>query len=559
MLAAMSQPPVRDPRVRDLLMPVRVLWQQGPVDDADVLLTQTVHQTGLPGRRCTLRGGAAVLLDFGRELHGGVQITVHDTTANRPVTVRVRFGESASEAMADPFPVHGHAIHDQRVQLPWWGSTEVGGTGFRFVRIDLPEADPAGETPIEAKLVSVRALHLHRDLPWRGAFRCPDERLNRIWQVGAETVHLCLQDLVWDGIKRDRLVWIGDLHPEMMVVATVFGAVDVVPRSLDFVRDHTPLPGWMNGPSSYSLWWAQIQCAWWRYTGDRAYLEQQRAYLLGLMDQILADIGADGVEQLTGWRFLDWPTARDPAAIHAGLQALAVLALDAGAVLGAVLGESALVARCQAGAARLRAYRPPPVAAKQANALQALAGILDPAEVERTVLAVDPCAGLSTFYGYYVLQARAQAGKVAEGLEVIRRYWGGMLDLGATTFWEDFDLAWTPDACGIDRLVPPGMKDIHGDFGDHCYKGFRHSLCHGWAAGPTAWLSEHVLGITPLEPGFRRVRVAPRLGGLAWAEGSFPTPHGDLHVRHEARPDGTVHSVIDAPPGVTVERDAGCT
>jgi H/ACA ribonucleoprotein complex subunit 4 len=29
--------------------------------------------------------------------------------------------------------------------------------------------------------------------------------------------------------------------------------------------------------------------------------------------------------------------------------------------------------------------------------------------------------------------------------------------------------------------------DIHGDFGDHCYRGFRHSLCHGWASGPTAW------------------------------------------------------------------------
>lgn len=41
-----------------------------------------------------------------------------------------------------------------------------------------------------------------------------------------------------------------------------------------------------------------------------------------------------------------------------------------------------------------------------------------------------------------------------------------MLDLGATTFWEDFNLEWTPNACGIDRLVPAGMKDIHGDSGD---------------------------------------------------------------------------------------------
>ena len=38
----------------------------------------------------------------------------------------------------------------------------------------------------------------------------------------------------------------------------------------------------------------------------------------------------------------------------------------------------------------------------------------------------------------------------------------------------------------IDELVPPGKKDLHGDFGAYCYVGFRHSLCHGWASGPTA-------------------------------------------------------------------------
>jgi hypothetical protein len=63
-----------------------------------------------------------------------------------------------------------------------------------------------------------------------------------------------------------------------------------------------------------------------------------------------------------------------------------------------------------------------------------------------------------------------------------------MLDLGATTFWEDFDFAWTDNAARIDELVPAGKKDVHGGYGAYCYIGFRHSLCHGWASGPTAWL-----------------------------------------------------------------------
>lgn len=124
---------------------------------------------------------------------------------------------------------------------------------------------------------------------------------------------------------------------------------------------------------------------------------------------------------------------------------------------------------------------------------------------------------------------------------------------GATTFWEDFNLDWLPNAAGIDELVPEGKKDIHGDFGAYCYLGFRHSLCHGWASGPTAWLSHHVLGIEILEPGCTKVRITPHLGDLAWVEGSFPTPYGPIKVRHEKLSDGSIHTEVSVPDGVEVD------
>ena len=86
----------------------------------------------------------------------------------------------------------------------------------------------------------------------------------------------------------------------------------------------------------------------------------------------------------------------------------------------------------------------------------------------------------------------------------------------------------------------------------HCYKGLRHSLCHGWAAGPTAWLSEHVLGITPATPGCATLRVKPRLGDLEWAQGAYPTPFGPVRVHHERRPGGVVKSEVETPEGVKV-------
>lgn len=534
-----------DPRIRRAVPPARIVWRQGEVENAEILLGNDWGQALVQGTPCcTLRGpGASLLLDFGRELHGGVQLITGPRKGYGPVRVRLRFGESVSEAMNEP-PSH-HSLRDFEVPLPLMASQEFGLTGFRFLRLDLLD-------DLELPLVVCRAMTLMRDLAPAGAFTCSDERLNRIWQTGADTVHLCLQDFVWDGVKRDRAVWIGDLHPETAVVSAVWGALDIVPESLDWARDHTPLPAWMNGIGSYSMWWVLLQRDWFHAHGNRDYLQAQRAYLLGLLPVLIAQIGPDGTVQWRGHAFLDWPSSANPDAVRAGLVALLAMTLRAGAELCAVLGETA--ARDEALAAAARLQTPPlPVESKQASALLALSGLYDAPSVNAQSLAREPLRGLSTFYGFYVLQARALAGDYAGCLEVIRRYWGAMLDLGATSFWEDFDLGWAENAGRIDELTPPGRHDVHAEYGDYCYKGLRHSLCHGWAAGPTAWLSEHVLGVRPLAPGCAKVLVTPHLADLEWAEGAYPTPRGVLRVRHERAPSGQIVSRIEAPPETEID------
>jgi hypothetical protein len=220
------------------------------------------------------------------------------------------------------------------------------------------------------------------------------------------------------------------------------------------------------------------------------------------------------------------------------------------------LGDVDTAKLCTEAASRGRKVVPEVNQSKSGAALLVLAGMMDPKKAADTVLKVGGPKGISTFYGFYVLQALAKAGDTETALDFIRTYWGAMLDLGATTFWEDFNLEWTNNAARIDELVPPTKKDIHGDFGAYCYEGFRHSFCHGWASGPTAWLSQIVLGVKPLEPGCKRVRIAPQLGHLQWAEGAYPTPKGPIRIRHERKPDGTVASQIDAPPGIQIESSA---
>jgi alpha-L-rhamnosidase len=552
---------LQDPRTRTILPPKRILWtsadtDKGSVAGADILLAPKFGQVPegvfLAGSGCRLENcgvPASLLLDFGRELHGGLRLAAGEPSA-RDVKVRVRFGESASEAMAElgeRGAGNDHAIRDSVIDLPWLGVREIGNTGFRFVRLDLV-------SPGVLSLESVHAISLMRPLPWLGSFTCSDERLNAVWTTAARTLHLCCQEYIWDGIKRDRLVWAGDLHPEVMSFMAVFGPQAIVTESLDYLRDTTPADKWMNGMPPYTLWWIRCLHDWYHYTGDTAYLQRQHGYLKLVFSNLEKHIGPDDLWALP-FGFLDWPTQHNQAAVSAGMQALMLMAFEDGARLAMALEDMELAARCEAASARLRQVRPDPAGSKQAAALLALAGLADPAAMNEQVLSREGARGVSTFYGYYMLEARALAGDVQGGIATVRDYWGGMLDMGATSFWEDFNLDWCTGSCRIDELPTKGQRDIHGDFGEFCYLGFRHSLCHGWASGPAAWLIKHVLGIQVADVGCRTMRVKPFLGDLDWAEGCFPTPLGDLHVRHEHAADGRVNSVVTAPEGMNVRKE----
>lgn len=561
----------RDSRIREYLSPVRIVWQQDSVqiENEHYLLLPGNGQADLSNSRvCVMRSTdarhPALLLDFGKEIQGGIQLVTGMPASQKPVRIRVRFGESVSEAMCEIDGKNGatndHAVRDFQLSLPWLGVAEVGNSGFRFVRIDLPDDS------VELQLKEIRAIATYRDIPYKGSFRCSDERLNQIWQTGAYTVHLNLQEYLWDGIKRDRLVWIGDMHPEVMTVNTVFGYNEAVPKSLDLTRNITPLPNWMNGISSYSIWWLLIQRDWFRYQGDWTYLQSQKDYLVDLLKVLISKVDASGREHLDGMRFLDWPSNENPEAINAGLQALMVQAMKYGAELCSLLQEPELASTCLETEARLRKAAPQVIkpflalkkkptepGMKQAAALLAWAGLMDANEADQKYLSQEGGHGFSTFYGYYMLRSMALAGNYSGALDVIRSYWGAMLDMGATTFWEDFNLDWLPNAAPIDELVPAGKKDIHGDFGAYCYKGFRHSLCHGWASGPTSWLTEYVLGVEVVEPGCRVLRIVPHLADLEWVEGTFPTPKGIVKIRHEKQPDGSISSKIDAPEGIVIK------
>ena len=540
------------------LPPTRIVWQEttgdASIEGLEKLLSPGIGQAELvAGKECRIRNGAqgkaSFLLDFGKELQGGIQL-VTGFSSKKETRIRVRFGESASEAMCDITPENGatndHAIRDFQLVLPWLGVAEIGNSGFRFVRIDLEEPDAV------LMLKEVRATFGYRDIPYLGSFKSDNERLNNIWMTGAYTVHLNMQEYIWDGVKRDRLVWIGDLHPEFMTVNTVFGYNEVIPKSLDLIRDTTPVPNWMNGISSYSIWWLLIHKDWYLYQGNLDYLKEQKAYMTTLLNHLMTKIDDNGKETLDGTRFLDWPSSPNVKGVDAGLQALMVMAMEAGHDMALAMGDKSLAERCEKASKKLKKYTPDHNQSKQGAALMALAGLMKAEKADKEVLSVGGAKNFSTFYGYYMLEAMAKAGNYQGAMDIISEYWGAMLDLGATTFWEDFNIDWMENAARIDELVPEGKVDVHSSYGGYCYVGFRHSFCHGWASGPTAWLSRYVLGVQVLEPGCKKVKIEPHLGNLNRVEGSFPTPLGVIRIKHEKGADGKIRSDIQAPEGVEI-------
>ena len=545
-----------DPRTRRYITAKRVLYKQGGVSNAEHMLKDIPNQAIFhPQADCWMENkpgqpNAAVLLDFGTEFAGCLRLMVRGVRneGNKHVSLRVRLGESAMEALAPlgtKNTTNDHANRDMVIDVCGMSANETNESGFRFAYIELL-TENAG-----ISFYGVKGVFCFRDLEYKGSFECNDERLNKIWQVAAYTVHLNMQEFLWDGIKRDRLVWIGDMHTEVQTILTVFGDQNIIRESLDLTRNDTPVEIWMNNIPTYSLWWLFIHHDLMRQVGDIEYLKEQKEYMVALVKRILCLVKENGSEDLPEHRFLDWPNNADPVAKHAGLHAILKMTFDRCAEMLDVLDEHELAEQCRERSALMCKHIPDPGKSKQAAAALALSEIVDAKEINEKHLAPGGAKGYSTFFGYYLLAAKAKAGDYVGALNDIREYWGAMLDMGATSFWEDFNLDWLENSAPIDEIVPEGKNDIHGDFGAYCYVKFRHSLCHGWASGPCPYLSQYVLGVRALA--HDTYKIDPELGDLEWAKGTYPTPYGIIEVSARKTDEGTEVSV-SAPEGVKIVR-----
>lgn len=529
---------MRDARVKEYFAPVRVLAYEGVTGAGELCgaCGEKPQASLYPAEHMlSVKGKGFVLFDFGREYHGGVRLVSFLARGK----VRIRFGESASEACAsigEKGAGNDHALRDFSVELVSFSDTEYGCTGYRFVRLDFGE-------DAEVALTGVFGSNLFREIEALGSFVCDDEEVNEIWSTAARTLHLNLQNMLWDGIKRDRLVWVGDMYPEMLTLTDLYGRDGCVEEALEFVRKNTR-SRWMNGIPSYSAWWVLNALEYGARTGDFGYAAAHTEEIRDILREFLscAREGALclGEEEMSC--YFDWPTHGTPdarAGVHALVRLAATRAREILPGLGADPSEAEKL---------LRALSETPAKSdfKQVTAMQYLAGMAPESAGKRLVSG--GARGMSSFQSYFILKAAAETAGVKEAFGMMKEFFGGMLKLGATTFWEDFDIEWM-DACPIDRLPASGEKDVHGDYGKFCYQGFRHSLCHGWASGVLPFLTECVAGVRRM--GVHAAVLRPDLCGLKYLRAKVPLADGILEFECES---GRTR-VLSAPRGTDISEN----
>lgn len=423
-----------------------------------------------------------IILDFGKETSGGIRILTYETHADETKRIRIRFGESVAETCAElgeKNATNCHSPRDVIAVLSSYSDLTFGNTGFRFVRIDFLDEGRVTIKSIlaEEKIFRKRAVYMYRG---------QDAEVGKIFKAAKRTIDLCVAEgYLWDGIKRDRLVWIGDIHPEMLALTTLYGRLSSIENSLEFIKKKTPLPNFMNNLSTYSMWWMIILRDYYQQTGAKDYLMAQCDYLQALLKVMDSKITAVG-EILYDKVFIEWSSCGTEDELL-GVKLLNIHAVNCAKEVLTLCGEDFTL--CDQILKKLQKNEFEVMSQKSVVALKYLAlGKISDREYE--MLIKDNSCGFSTFMSYYILSTIAAYDK-EKAISLMKEYFGAMLKKGATTFWEDFDISWMENTGTICALPKKGKKDIHGDFGKYCYKGFRHSLCHGWSSGIIKFIKDY--------------------------------------------------------------------
>ena len=454
---------------------------------------------------------SGVLFEFERELFGYLNIS----GVSADDKLHVSYGESREEALDTEYSVVREDVTGQ-------SSYKLRPRAFRYVYV-------CGATEPQ-----ISADYEYLPVNCVGTFRCNDEAVNRIWDMCSYTLRLNMREVLTEAIKRDRWLWSGDAYQAFKFVKYLTPETDTVRRSIIAMRGKEPVVQHINNITDYSLYWILALDEYYRNYGDIDFIRRMYPRALTLMDFCRTREDSSGfiIGKYADWVFVDWADMDKTGSVCAE-QMLYIASLQTMGRLSSLVGEdpSPFTAKAEELSRKTvdRFWDEEKGAfidsfesgkrnvTRHANIFAILYGIADERQIEliiKNVLLNDRIAMITTpYFEGYELDAMGKIGKRDYIYDMITSYWRGMLDLGATTVWEEFD----PNMSGTDHYDMYGGK-------------YMKSLCHAWGASPIYLLGKYYLGVRGTSPGEATFDVEPYLGKFGFIDGDVPVRDGKVHV-----------------------------
>jgi hypothetical protein len=358
-------------------------------------------------------------------------------------------------------------------------------------------------------------------------FRANHPDFDAIDRIGFRTLEMCSHETYMDCPYYEQLQYVGDTRLQALVTYVTTSdrrLPEQAIRAFDYSRRNRGIT-YSRYPSRvrqiippFSLWWVCMLADALLYGADPRAVRQCLPGARQTMEYFAEHITTEGLlAPVPGWNFVDWvgtwhdgvpPTGMSQPCAPINLQYL--LALEAWELLEQHLGHPSLAElpaerRAAAIPAIRQAFWNPAAqrlsddlghahASQHAQALGLLTGVLSPQEAA-PALAQPDLSPTTIYFTHYLFEAYYRLGRGDAIVDGLSR-WSWHLSHGLRTTIE------SPE---------PTRSD-----------------CHAWGAHPIFHFYSSLMGIRPIAPGYRRVRIAPSPGSLTELECRYATPFGPI-------------------------------
>jgi len=466
-----------------------------------------------------INGG--ILYDFGRELVGTpVAKAVLDGK------LKLFYGESAEEALDYKYSEICDVISVKANKK----ASPSDSRGFRYIFIKNPKL-----------IEDFYVLEEVYEKNFNPIFKSNNSRLNKIYTTALYTLEVTSREFFIDGPKRDRWTWAGDVLQSEWFDFYAFFDKEIVKRSLLALIGKQEIRSNVSGILDYNFYYILCAYYYYQFTGDKEFLRKLFPRLESLMRFILKKPKKDGFLMAKNeWIFIDWTNIEGFSKINITYPVSLIQILYYKCLKTMIEFEDLLdlehnpkyLEEIDGLKERINetffdkelgGYYHDSAHTLKTKYGNIFAVLLDFADDEQKasiakIMTDEAFTEIYTPYmKFYELCALAETGKLEYVIDYMDYYWGGMLDHGATTFWEKYN----PDEKDVEKYAMYGRP-------------YGKSLCHSWGAGPIFIIGKYIVGIKPLNEGFGEYLINPYLGKIHFSS-KLPLNGAEISVEYDGK------------------------